>query len=48
MSSIVKSVIWSCVLCRKLRGKFGAQMMSELPVERTLDAPPFTYCGLDL
>ena len=48
LCSIVKSVIWSCFLCRKLRGKFGVQIMSDLPFERTLKSPPFSFCGVDL
>ncbi|XP_066928731.1 uncharacterized protein [Clytia hemisphaerica] len=48
LCSLVKSVIWNCFLCRKLRGKFGSQIMSDLPFERTLEAPPFSFCGVDL
>ena len=48
LCSIVKSVIWNCFLCRMLRGKFGNQFMSDLPFERTLEAPPFSFCGVDL
>ena len=48
LCSLVKSVIWKCFLCRKLRGKFGTQIMADLPIERTLEAPPFSFCGVDL
>ncbi len=42
------AVVRSCVRCRWLRGKFGEQMMANLPVDRTTTEPPFTYCGVDL
>ena len=38
-----RSVIFECVICRKLRGKLGVQKMTDLPKERTEEAPPFTY-----
>ena len=34
-------------MCRKLRGKFGDQKMSDLPKERC-QAAPFTHCGVDM
>ena len=40
--------ISKCVRCRFLRGKLGEQKMGDLPTERTAEAPPFTYCGVDL
>ena len=37
-----------CVVCRKLRGKPGAQQIADLPSERvTPDKPPFSYVGVD-
>ena len=38
LCSVVKFVIWKCVMCRRLREKFGFQKMSDLPIERTLDS----------
>ena len=48
MNSICKNVIRTCVLCRRLRGSFSRQLMSDLPVDRTLPTPPFSYVGIDL
>ena len=44
---LVSSVIHRCVQCKKLRGHFESQKMSELPSDRLEKAPPFTYVGLD-
>ena len=46
--SIIRSLISKCVRCRFLRGKTGEQKMADLPQERTIDSPPFTYCGVDM
>ncbi|XP_037794177.1 uncharacterized protein LOC119589653 [Penaeus monodon] len=46
-SSVVGRHISKCVICKKLRGKFQEQKMSDLPPERLEPAPPFTYCGVD-
>ena len=47
-SSVVKSAIFKCVICRKLRGRIGGQMMADLPKDRFEEAPPFTYCAVDM
>ena len=47
-NSRVRHFISKCVRCRFLRGKLGEQKMGDLPTERTAEAPPFTYCGVDL
>ena len=44
----MQQIIYSCVPCKILRGMPAEQKMSELPESRTVDAPPFTYCGVDL
>ena len=44
----VRRVIFECVTCRALRGMPVQQKMGELPESRSGDAPPFTYCGVDL
>ena len=43
----VGSLVFRCVRCKWLRGKFGEQMMANLPMSRTTVEPPFTYCGVD-
>ena len=46
--SAVKSVLSSCMQCKKHHGQPMVQVMGDLPRERT-DAkkPPFTYVGVD-
>ena len=44
---MVSSVIHHCVFCRKLRGKFCAPKMADLPPDRLTPGPPFTFVGLD-
>ncbi|XP_047483301.1 uncharacterized protein LOC125035146 [Penaeus chinensis] len=46
-SSVVGRHISRCVICKRLRGTFQEQKMSDLPPERLEPAPPFTYCGID-
>ena len=48
LSSLVRSVIWNCIECRKLRGKTVVQKMSDLPTDRITESAPFSYCGIDL
>ena len=48
VSKEVGAIVHKCVRCRWLRGKFGNQKMANLPFNRTVDAPPFTYCGVDV
>ena len=45
---LVRHVIYNCVTCRSMRGKFGEQVMGNLSKDRVSEAPPFTYCGIDL
>ena len=47
-SSIVRSVVYKCVLCRTFRGRFGQQKMADLPKSRIEPEAPFTYCGVDM
>ncbi len=44
---LISSVIQNCVTCRKLRGRFGEQVMSQLPRDRLEPSPPFTNVGVD-
>ena len=47
-NAVVRKIIHKCVICRKLRGKFGDQKMSDLPKERCCEAAPFTHFGVDM
>ena len=47
-NAVVRRIIHKCVTCRKLRGKFGHQKMSDLSKERCCEAAPFTHCGVDM
>ena len=47
-SSIVRSVVYKCVLCRAFRGRLGQQKMADLPEKRLEPEGPFTYCGVDM
>ena len=44
----VRRMIYRCINCRKLRGKFGVQKMADLPKVTCLEVPPFTHCGVDI
>ena len=46
-SKLVKSVIHSCVQCKRLRGSVGVQKMANLPDDRVSRANPFDFCGMD-
>ena len=46
-SNAVSELIYKCVTCRKLRGKFRGQKMSDLPIDRIEPTPPFTCVGVD-
>ena len=42
-NALVRHVIYNCVvICRSMRGKFGEQVMGNLPKDRVSEAPPFT------
>ncbi|XP_048248048.1 uncharacterized protein LOC125377955 [Haliotis rufescens] len=44
---LVSSLISKCVTCNRLRRKPETQMMSDLPPDRLVPCPPFTYVGVD-
>ena len=48
VNSQVRKVIRHCMRCRLFRGKLADQIMANLPVDRLLTEPPFTYCGVDI
>ena len=43
----VRSLLF-CVKCCRLRDRPGEQKMADLPMHRPAEAPPFTYCGVDM
>ncbi|XP_051251663.1 uncharacterized protein LOC127361224 [Dicentrarchus labrax] len=45
---LISSIIFKCVICKKLRGKPEVQKMSDLPTDRLAMDPPFTHVGLDV
>ncbi|XP_060078384.1 uncharacterized protein LOC132557875 [Ylistrum balloti] len=45
---LIASTIHHCVTCRRLRGKFSSQKMSDLPVDHLTPSPPFTLVGVDV
>nr|XP_039261646.1 uncharacterized protein LOC120337819 [Styela clava] len=47
-SSAVSYHIMNCFQCKRLRGRTHLQKMSDLPEDRLEEAPPFTFCGLDI
>lgn len=44
----ISSMVFKCVICRRLRGKLEQQQMADLPQERLKQEPPFTNVGLDV
>ena len=47
-TKVIKKVISSCFQCKRLRRPTEDQVMSDLPSERLIESPPFTYAGLDV
>ena len=47
LSSLVSSLIYKCVVCRRLRHNPQGQKMSDLPEERVEPSPPFTHSAVD-
>ncbi|XP_023930308.1 uncharacterized protein LOC106157407 [Lingula anatina] len=45
---LISSILYKCVICRKLRGKFLNQRMADLPEDRVTPGPPFTSVGIDV
>ena len=40
--SQITACIWKCVPCRRTRGSYAHQKMSDLPEDRIAEAPPFS------
>ena len=47
-NAAVRSLLFKCVKCRRLRGRPGEQKMADFPVHRLAEAPPFKYCEVDM
>ena len=45
---IIKQLVKECCICRVLRAPTQTQMMSDLPVSRLEETPPFSNVGLDV
>ena len=45
---LTSSLIFNCVKCKKLRGQFVGQKMSDLPKDRVEQSSPFSYVGVDV
>ncbi|XP_071033008.1 uncharacterized protein, partial [Parasteatoda tepidariorum] len=43
----IKSVIGSCVLCKRFNVRSGSEIMAPLPKDRIEQSPPFSVTGLD-
>jgi hypothetical protein len=48
LNSVVSSIIYKCVLCRKLRRPVEVQKMADLPPDRVVVSPTFTNVGCDV
>ena len=44
---LISTLIRTCVLCRKRRGKVEVQKMADLPEDRLTPGPPFSAVGVD-
>lgn len=44
---LISSLLYKCVICRRLRGKQEQQLMSDLPEDRVSPSPPFSSVGID-
>ena len=47
-NGVVRGMIYRCVNCRHLRGKFGVQKMEDLSKVICFEVPSFTHCGADM
>ena len=48
VNTMVRNLIYRCVLCKYLRGKTSDQKMADLPLDRIEECPVFTNCGVDM
>ena len=47
-NAAAKRMIFHCVQCRRLRGRLVEQKIADLPYFRVAEAPPLTFCGVDI
>ena len=47
-NAAVKKMIFHWVQCRRLCGRLVEQIMADLPYCRVVEAPAFTFCGVDM
>ena len=47
-NSAVRSKLFKCIQCRRLKGKLGIQKMADLPSSRLMEVPLFTSWLIDL
>ena len=47
VSRLVATLIFKCIICRRLRHKPQVQKMADLPLDRLEPSPPFTHVGID-
>ena len=47
-NAAVKKMIFHCVQCRRLCGRLVEQIMADLTYCRVAEAPPFTFCEVDM
>lgn len=45
---LIRSLLGSCVKCRKLRGEARSQLMADLPEDRITPGAPFSSVGVDV
>ena len=45
-NALVRKVIHDCIMCRNMHGRFGEQIMADLPKDRVSESPPLMYCGV--
>ena len=44
---LVSSISYKCVICKKSNGDLQQQVMGQIPIERTVPAPAWSYISLD-
>ena len=46
--TMVKAIVYRCIICRKIRKNRLNQVMADIPDFRATPNPPFSYCAVDL
>ena len=47
-NALVCYVIFNCIRCKSMQGKFGEQIVADTPKDGVSEALTFIYCGVDL